>query len=131
MKEMYKFLGLLLRISMGEVDGGGYRAYFRQNDHIFLTGFGRRAKRKQVANSTGFAVQYMSLRRFKQIRAAFHPKDKIADLGGDKCYQLRYALNALNSASAATFVPSGTLAFDEGGAACRSRLCPVRQYNKD
>jgi hypothetical protein len=26
---------------------------------------------------------------------------------------------------------SGDLAFDEGGIACRSRFCPVRQYNKD
>jgi hypothetical protein len=28
-------------------------------------------------------------------------------------------------------MPGGNLAFDEGGVACRSRLCPVRQYNKD
>ena len=57
----------------------------------------------------------MSLNRFKQIRGAFHPEDKI--LGNqeeDKCYQIRSTINELNAASAANFVPEGNLAFDEG-----------------
>ena len=56
--------------------------------------------------------------------------DKAAGRGGDKCYQLREALNNLNHAAANTFHPGGDLAFDEGGVSCQSRLCPVRQYNK-
>ena len=28
-------------------------------------------------------------------------------------------------------IPSGNIEFDEGGVACRSRMCPVRKYNKD
>lgn len=73
----------------------------------------------------------MNLTRFIQIRGAFHPMNKKAALGGDKCYQLRNVLNCINSASAKSFLPSGNMAFDEGGVACHSRLCPVRQYNKD
>jgi Transposase IS4 len=100
----------------------------------------------------------MSLNRFKQIRGAFHPEHKLDSNGeDDKCYQIRGALNELNAASAANFVPEGNLAFDEGryytsflavlfgvrvlnprfhwwyvgGVGCRSRFCPVKMYNKD
>jgi hypothetical protein len=74
----------------------------------------------------------MSLNRFKQIRGGFHPEDKAKANGSeDKCYMIRGALNELNSASHSNFVPEANLSFDEGGIACRSRYCPVRQYNKD
>jgi hypothetical protein len=74
----------------------------------------------------------MSLNRFKQIRGAFHPEDKVQGNGGeDKCYQIRASMNELNAASLANFVLEANCAFDEGGIACRSRYCPVRQYNKD
>jgi hypothetical protein len=35
--EMFHFLGILLRISMEERDGGGYRAYFRTDDKVLHT----------------------------------------------------------------------------------------------
>jgi hypothetical protein len=74
----------------------------------------------------------MSLNCFKQIRGAFHPKDKGLGNGTkDKCYQLRLAMNELNAASLSNFVPEANCLFDEGGVACRSRYCPVQQYNKD
>jgi Transposase IS4 len=75
----------------------------------------------------------MSLNPFKQIRGAFHPEDKSAGNGcDDKCYQVRAAINELNAASLANVVTGGNCAFDEGGIACRSCYCPVRQeYNKD
>ena len=129
--EMYRFLGILLKISLAAVDGGGYEAYFRREDLIVYTGTGHRAKKRRIANTKGFAVDYMSLNRFKQIRSAFHPEDKEQSLGGDKCYQLRHALNQLNQCSLRTFYAGKRLAFDEGGISCRSRMCPVRQYNKD
>ena len=57
----------------------------------------------------------MSLNRFKQIRGAFHPEDKIlGNKDEDKCYQIRSTINEVNAASAANFVPEGNLAFDEG-----------------
>jgi len=83
-----------------------------------------------IEGTQGWAQKYMSLRRFKAIRRAF-PEEKIAGAAGGKCYQLRYAINQRNAASQATFIPGPTLSFDEGGVPMRSRLCPVRQYNKD
>jgi len=130
-EEMYRFFGIMLKISLQPVDGGGYPAYFRTTNKELSTGFGSRAKKLIVLNTTGFAATTMSLKRFKQIRGAFHPEHKRVSNSGDKCYQLRAALNQLNAASLATFDPGKDLTFDEGGVACRSRLCPVRQYNKD
>jgi Transposase IS4 len=129
--EMHVFLGILLRISMEERDGGGYSAYFSPNDRVLVSGCTETDKQKTIPCTRGWAQDYMSLKRFKQIRGTFHPMNRRASYGGDKCYQLRNALNCLNKAAMQTFQPSGNLAFDEGGVSCRSRLCPVRQYNKD
>jgi len=130
-QEMYRFFGIMLKISLQPVDGGGYPAYFRTTNKELSTGYGSRAKKLMVLNTTGFASNIMSLKRFKQIRGAFHPEHKRVANSGDKCYQLRAALNQVNAAAFACFDPGKNLTFDEGGVACRSRLCPVRQYNKD
>ena len=50
---------------------------------------------------------------------------------GNKYHQLQYALDILNATSHTTFVPGPNFSFDEGGVASRSRMNPVRQYNKD
>ncbi|CAB9498182.1 unknown protein [Seminavis robusta] len=129
-KEMHVFLGILLKISLSPVDGGGYNAYF-EKEPIGIN-YSNNAKPKEIKNSEGWAFQYMTLLRFKQIRAAFHPEDKEMAAGAsDKCYQLRRAINSTNTASKSTFDAGPFCAFDEGGVACRSRFCPVRQYNKD
>jgi Transposase IS4 len=128
--EMYRFLGILLKISLAPIDGGGYPAYFRDSDQKIA--FGSNRGMQTIPDSKGFAQKYMSLARFKQIRQAFHPESKaMASGGGDKCYQLRRAINTINTAAKWSFIPGRDLAFDEGGVACRSRFCPVRQYNKD
>eukprot|EP00797_Seminavis_robusta_P022319 Sro354_g124780.2 (640) ;mRNA; r:32565-34484 len=129
-KEMFVFLGILLKISMSPTDGGGYRAYFRKECETI--NYCNRIDPMPIKNSAGWAHEYMSLTRFKQIRAAFHPEDKDMAAGtSDKCYQLRRAINSTNSASKSVFEAGSHCAFDEGGVACRSRFCPVRQYNKD
>ena len=69
-----------------------------------------------VTNLPSWARKVMSLNRFKQIRAAFHPEVGASSIG-DKCHQLRYAINSLNAASLATFIPGKNLSFDEGGVA--------------
>ena len=134
--EMYRFLGILLRISVQPMDAGGYVAYFRDtNISIPLSNDSNRVF--ELPETRGFvsmiAPEYrMSLNRFKQIRGCFHPEDKaLANGSEDKCYMLRKAINSLNAASLSNFVPEPNLSFDEGGIACRSRYCPVRQYNKD
>lgn len=128
-EEMYRFLGILLRISMEPVDGGGYNAYFSKENKIVNPG-GRNGKPKEIQGTAGWAHHYMTLIRFKQIRGAFHPEEKCAGDGGDKCYMLRHLINTCNSVSKFTFWTPKDLSFDEGGVGCRSRYCPVRQYNQ-
>jgi hypothetical protein len=131
---MHRFLGILLKISLQPTDAGGYPAYFHENNISIDIDV---SESIQIQGSKGFMSFVdpgcrMSLNRFKQIRGAFHPEDKESANGTeDKCYQLRMAINELNSASRSNFVPEANLSFDEGGIACRSRYCPVRQYNKD
>lgn len=136
-EEMHRFIGILLRISLYPIDAGGYPAYFateEEEDIFFST---NPVESESIFASKGFVAMLkeeyrMALNRFKQIRGAFHPEDKtLANGSEDKCYMLRNALNELNIASLANYVPEPCLAFDEGGSSCRSRRCPVRQYNKD
>ena len=129
MQEMTRFLGIILMMSLRPVDGGGYAAYFTNSNMMYSLGTAIPAM--EIADSAGWASKYMRLARFRQIRGAFHPESKEAGRGGDKCYQLRRLIQAVNSASRRSFKIPQDLAFDEGGIGCRSRYCPVRQYNKD
>ena len=134
--EMHRFLGILLKISLQPVDLGGYPGYFR-DDYMNMEFSVSEDDNIRISGSKGFVADIdpsirMSLNRFKQIRGSFHPEDrKNANGADDKCYQLRAAINELNSASNTNLVPDANCLFDEGGIACRSRYCPVRQYNKD
>ena len=123
--EMYCFLGIMLQMSLSPRDSGGYPAHFTKTDKkIYDT---------VIPDRIGFASRYMHLTRFHQIRSCFHPEDKsVASMGEmDKCYQLRHTINTFNVASLNMRYVPGKLSFDEGGVGCRSRYCPVRQYNKD
>ena len=112
--DMYKFLGVTLKISLASIDGGGYVAYFIPEDKTLHTGTGRHARKITINGSRGWAQAYMPLWRFKQIRGAFHPENKVASLNKDKCYQLRHAIQQLNAAALMTFTPGENLSFDEG-----------------
>ena len=117
-------------MSLNPVDGGGYTAYFQTNNVTY--NLGPDVPPVEIEDSRGFAVKHMTLNRFRQIRGAFHPENKVAAAGGgDKCYQFRTLLNQLNETSRKTFFVPKDMAFDEGGVGCRSRMCPVRQFNKD
>jgi Transposase IS4 len=122
-EEMYHFLGITLRISLSPLDWGGYDAYF--------SACNRKVLDRVIHGSDGFARHYMTLNRYKQIRAAFHPEDRCAGDAGDKCYQLRHAINTMNQAALNAKYLGENLTFDEGGIGSRHRLNPVRQYNKD
>ena len=126
-EEMYRFLGIMLKISLSPVDAGGYVAYFNKEDNSIRYNSAKPAMK--IANSRGFASDYMTLGRFRQIRMAYHPEDKLKGDGGDKCYQIRNALKTANYAAIHCFIIGKNLTFDEGGIACRSRFCPVRMYN--
>ena len=72
-EEMHHFLGILLRISITPMDAGGYKAYFSK-DNTKIT-FDRQipGSTLELSDTAGFAHKYMDLRRFQQIRGAFHP----------------------------------------------------------
>jgi len=120
---MYHFLGIMLKISLSPIDGGGYAAYFNKRERVIMG--------KVIKGSQGFALDYMSITRFKQIRAALHPESRKYSGGGDKCYQLRSTIQQINRCSARVFEVREQLTFDEGGIPSRSRFNPVRMYNKD
>jgi Transposase IS4 len=122
-EEMYHFLGITLRISLSPVDYGGYEAYFSAQDRKILN--------KHIFASDGFARHFMTLSRYKQIRTAFHPEDRTGGMEGDKCYQLRHAINTINKAALNAKHIGEDVTFDEGGIGSRHRMNPVRQYNKD
>ena len=70
--EMYRFLGILLRISLQPMTTGGYKQYFSKSNfkvHVDSKG----SNTVEVPMTAGWASQYMSLRRFLQIRGCFHP----------------------------------------------------------
>ena len=129
LEEMTRFLGIILMMSLRPVDGGGYGAYFQTTNRMYNVGAGQPAI--EIKDSAGWASQYMKLARFRQIRGAFHFEESPSRRGGDKCHQLRKLITALNAASKRSFRIPKDMAFDEGGIGCRSRYCPVRQYNKD
>ena len=122
---------------MIKTDAGGYTAYFNTEEEEAEYDSDTDVENEKIFGSRGFVSMVpeefrMSLNRYKQIRGAFHPVDK--DLGNhseDKSYMLRNATSELNAASLKVYVPEPALSFDEGGSSCRSRRCPIRQYNKD
>jgi hypothetical protein len=127
-QEMYRFLGIILRMSLTPMDCGGYRYYFTDQD-ISVDPGGAGNEPLVIEGTTHVVSRYMTLRRFRQIRGAFHPEDKAASEGGDKCYQLRHLVNRFNMATKDAFHTPTQMSFGEGGIGCHSRYCPVRQYN--
>jgi hypothetical protein len=112
---MMRFLGILLRISLQPTDSGGYTAYFRDSN-LCVPLSQDKSHFIEIQDTKGFVSSIdpevrMSLNRFKQVRGAFHPEDKmLANANEDKCYMMRAAINELNTTSLANFVPEGNLA---------------------
>jgi Transposase IS4 len=111
-EEMYRFLGILQKISLAPIDGGGYQAYFQPHDKVI--------EGMTIPNTKGFVHGIMSLWRFRQIRGAFHPIHRVVGKSGDKAYHLRHAINQFNAKTRGAFNFGLHIVFDEGGVACRS-----------
>jgi len=113
-EEMHRFIGILLRISLYRIEGGGYASYFSTEDED-IAFWADPSKAETIFASKGFVSMLpeeyrMSLNRFKQIRGAFHPEDKMLANGSeDKSYMLRHAMNQLNACSFANYVPEPCL----------------------
>ena len=76
-------------------------------------------------------MKYMSLKRFKIIRKAFHPEDRSAHQCGNKCFHLRHLIRQLKSAAMNSFIPGRDIAFDEGVVGQRHRLNSVNMFNQN
>ena len=85
-QEMIRFHGVILRMSMEDRNLGGYEAYFTSKIQINCS----RDFSVEVDDLPSWACKYFTLRRFKQIRAAYHPEVGASTIG-DKCHQLQYA----------------------------------------
>ncbi len=70
----------------------------------------------------------LTYKRFLQIRAAIHPEDGVSDIG-DKCHQLRAAIQFLNDHAKKSFILGRELSFNKGGIVSKSHYNPVWQYN--
>ena len=125
-EEMMKIFLIMLRISLHPIDFGGYPAYFtRRDEDIILDG----EQTIKATGTKGWASDIMDLRRFKIIRKAFRPEDRLARACGDKCYQIRHLLRDFKAAAKTSFTPGRDISFDEGGIGSRHRRNPVRMYN--
>ena len=125
-EETMRFFGIILRISLNPIDNGGYAAYFDAND--IEIGIDENVTMK-APNTSGWASEIMSLKRFKIIRKAFHPEARSGREAGDKCYHVRHLIRQFKKAACNSFIPGTDMAFDEGGIGSRHRLNPVRMYN--
>ena len=125
-QEMIISNGMILKMSIDDKKLGGYESHFEEEIPVHL-GQGYSAT---LTDYPAWATKIMPLWRFKQIRAAFHPEVGASTIG-DKCHQLRYALDQHTKTAKKTFEPGIDLSVDEGGIASRSRMNPVRPYNKD
>jgi len=126
LSEMIKFFGIMLRMSLIPIDYGGYPAYFSRSDADIVLD---NEQTITASGTKGWASEIMDLRRFKIIRKAFHPEDRIARACGDKCYQIRHLLRKFKAFAKSSFIPGRDISFDEGGIGSRHRLNPVRMYN--
>jgi hypothetical protein len=131
--EIYICLGIVLRGGITNCAGGGYVSWFVGSHALITVSKGRKYKSYQRQGYNNWALDYTSLRRFRQFLKAFRIEN---DPDGthkqtDKAYQLRKMCVIISATAARVFIPGRDLSFDEGGIGCRSRRCPIRMYNKD
>ena len=102
-KEMYLFLGILLKIGLMGDTAGGYVAHFAEDNH----------------GVRGCVADVMDIRRFRQIRAAFHVAPRMDNPLGDTPIGFNAAANTF-------FQTPADMTLDEGGVGCRSKVQPCR-----
>ena len=117
---MYWALGIILQMSLISIKLGGLKSYFNPPKKIHISC-------DTAFDLNGIDTQWterLSYGRFIQIRDALHPERGESDIG-DKCHQLRAAIQYLNQHAKRAFVLGRQFSFDEGGIASKSRYKPV------
>jgi hypothetical protein len=64
--------------------------------------------------------EHLKSKSFLQIWATLHPEDGVSEIG-DKCHQLRAAIQFLSEHAKKSFILGREILFDEGGIASKSR----------
>ena len=123
-QEMFRALGIILKMSIDCRQLGGIQSYFSPPREL-LSGPGEST---EIDGFTGWAADVMTDYRFRQIRAALRPELDHSSVG-DRCHQLRASIVSLNEHAKRTFILGREASFDEGGIPNKSRYNPVRQYN--
>ena len=123
--EMFHAFGMILKMSLVSICLGGLKAYFNPITKLYIS-CNEAIELKTV--DTNWTNDRLTYKHFLQIRAAIHPEDGTSEIG-DKCHQLRAAIQFLNGHAKKSFILGRELSFDEGGIASKSRYNPVRQYN--
>ena len=85
---MIRFIGIMMKFSVMDMNLGDYRAYW--NDNVYIKA-GSNYHIKLVGH-VPWERDVMTLRQFKQIRSACCPELGQTEVG-DTCYQLRCVLN--------------------------------------
>jgi hypothetical protein len=124
-EELFHTFGMILKMSLVTIRLGGLKAYFNPITKLYISCDEAIELRTVDTNWTDERLTY---KRFLEIRAALHPEDVVSDIG-DKCHQLRAAIQFLNEHAMKPFILGRELSFGEGGIASKSRYNPVHQYN--
>lgn len=123
-QEMFRALGIILKMSIDNRQVGGLSSYFSP-PHELCSGPGHSTP---VIGFTSWASDVMPEYRFRQIRAALYPEIQKTSVQ-DKCHQLRASILSLNEHAKRSFILGKECSFDEGGIANKSHYNPVHQYN--
>ena len=123
-QEMYRALGIILKMSIDNCQVGSLLSYFFP-PHELCSSPGHSTP---VTGLTSWAADVMPEYRFRQIHAALHPELQKTSVQ-DKCHQLRALIVSLNKHAKRSFILGKECSFNEGGIA--NKLCynPVHQYN--
>ena len=108
---------------------GGIEQYFKELSSSYSMGTGENLNITEP-NQEPWASQYMTLKRFKQILRAFRSEVGPNPNVPDKAYQMRSGCETLNHGARRTFILGRYVSFDEAGIASKSRMNPMRQFNK-
>ena len=93
-------MGMILKMSLVNICLGGLKAYFNPINKLYIS-CDDVIKLKTI--ETNWTDERLMYKRFLQIRAAIHPEVGVLEIG-DKCHQLRAAIQFLNDHAKKSFI---------------------------
>ena len=99
-EEMFHTLGMILKLSLVNIRLGGLKAYFNPIKKLYIS---CDVVIELNTIETNWTDERLTYKRFLQIRATLHPKNGVSDIG-DKCHQLRAAIQFFNDHAKKAFI---------------------------